>query len=136
MFELTINGTNCPFNFGMGFLREMNKKVSIPVEGMKGVTQNVGFKFIMARLIDGDVEAMVDVLDLANKGCNPRLTKAAIEAFIEDEETDIDEVFETVMGFLKTANATKKAAVDVLDLAEKEKAKQEALEKARLEAMN
>lgn len=132
MFELTINGTNYPFNFGFGFLREVDKKVTVPVEGMKGITQNMGLRFIMARLIDGDVEAIVEVLDIANKGCDPRLTKNVLEAFIEDEGTDIDEVFETVMGFLKKANATKKAAADVLGLAEKEKAKREALEQASL----
>ena len=49
--------------------------------------------------------------------------------------TDIDEVFETVMGFLKTANATKKTTVDVIESVEKEKAKLEATERMRLEAM-
>ena len=33
--ELTINGQVYQFNFGMGFMREMNKKVSMPVDGVK-----------------------------------------------------------------------------------------------------
>ena len=37
MYELTVNNQVVQFNFGMGFLREMNRKVSVPVEGMQGV---------------------------------------------------------------------------------------------------
>ena len=35
MMELTINGTVYEFNFGMGFLREINKRVQTPVDGLK-----------------------------------------------------------------------------------------------------
>lgn len=37
MFELTINDTVYQFNFGMGFMREINKRVSAPVDGLKDV---------------------------------------------------------------------------------------------------
>ena len=30
--ELTINGQVYQFNFGMGFLRDVNKKIQVPVE--------------------------------------------------------------------------------------------------------
>ena len=135
MYELTINGQVVPFNFGMGFLREVNALVSAPVEGLAGVKQNIGLRYIVARLFDGDVEGLVEVLNIANKGCVPRITKAELDTFVEDGRTDIDEVFATVMGFLKTANATKKSAVDVIETMEKEKAKLEAVERMRLEAM-
>ena len=122
-------------NFGMGFLREINKKVSAPVDGMQNVKRNVGLRYSVAKLLDGDVEALVEVLDTANIGCDPRITKSVLDKFIEDPDTDIDEVFEKVLGFLKTANATKKAVLDVIEAVEKEKEKQEAMDRMKMEAM-
>lgn len=135
MYELEINGQMIPFNFGMGFLREINKKIAVPVEGMQNVKQNIGLRYSVAKLLDGDVETLVEVLDIANMGCDQRVTKKALDFFIDDENTDIDEVFERTLGFLKTANATKKATLDVIAEVEKEKAKREALEKRRMESM-
>lgn len=135
MVELEINGQMVPFNFGMGFLREINKKVSVPVEGMPNVRQNVGLRYSVAKLLDSDVEALEEVLDTANMGCDPRLTKKALDFFIDDENTDIEEVFEKTLGFLKTSNATKNVTLEVIEAVEKEKAKQEAMEKMRAEAM-
>ena len=84
---------------------------------------------------DYDVEALVEVLFMANKGCDPRITMDGLDAFINDENTDIDEVFEKTLGFLKKANATKNATLDALNAIEKEKAKREAMEKMRMESM-
>ena len=69
------------------------------------------------------MEALEDVLDTANKGQNPRLTRAAIDAFIDDENTNIDEVFDEVMGFLKTANSTRKVTNQILEAVENQKAR-------------
>lgn len=120
MFELTIDNQVYQFRFGMGFLREMNKCVSVPVEGAKGVNRNVGLRYAIASLIDGDLEALEDVLDIANKAQTPRLTRAALEAYMEDEGTDIDQLFEDVLDFLKKANCTRKTAVAVLEAVEQE----------------
>lgn len=115
MQELTINGKVFKFHYGVGFLREINKKTIIPVEGMKGITKNVGLRYAVMKLYDGDIETLLDVLDIANKNQEPRITKAELDAYIDDESTDIDELFETVMGFLKKTNATKKETMDVLE---------------------
>ena len=37
MMELTIKGQVYQFNFGMGFLREINKQTNVPVDGAPGV---------------------------------------------------------------------------------------------------
>lgn len=108
MFELTINNQVYPFNLGLGFLREMNKKASQPVDGVPGMKKSIGLRYSVAAVMDGDVEALIDVLNVANKGMDPRLTKAELEAYIEDDDTDIDRLFEDVLDFLKKANATKK----------------------------
>lgn len=135
MYELEINGQMVPFNFGMGFLREINKRTSIPIEGMPNVRQNVGLRYSVAKLLEGDVETLVEVLDVANTGCDPRVTKKALDFFIDSEDVDIDEVFEKTLGFLKTANATRNVTLDVVREVEKEKEKREAMERMKMEAM-
>lgn len=108
MFEIVIDGVAYPLRFGMGFLREINQRVQVPVAGKAGVKNNVGLRHYVGRLIDGEVEALLDVIYLANKTETPRLTMLALEAWVEDEGTDIDEEFDRVMGFLRKANVSKK----------------------------
>ena len=126
MFELTMNGVVYQFKFGMGFLREINKTVSKAVDGLENVKKNMGLQYKIAGLIDGDVEDLVEVLECANKGFSPRATKAVIDAHIEDEDTDLDALFDTVLDFLQKANATRKTTNAILEAVEAEKAKQEA----------
>ena len=64
--ELTINGQVYQFNFGMGFMREMNKKVTMPVDGVKDAKKNIGLRYA-GRIMDGD-ESLEDLLLVANKG--------------------------------------------------------------------
>ncbi len=106
--ELTIDGQVYQFNFGMGFLREANKRVSMPVEGMNGMKKDVGARYLIAQVLDGEVDSLVDLLDIANKGQNPRVTKALLDSYIDDPETNIDELFEETKDFLSKANATRK----------------------------
>ncbi|GAB2022417.1 hypothetical protein RyT2_14910 [Pseudolactococcus yaeyamensis] len=123
--ELTISGAVYPFSFNIGFLRDINKTVVVKdIEGVKGFNKNIGLRAAIMGLLDGDLEALVDILNFANKGCNPRLTQQAIEAFLEDETTDIDAVFSDVLEGLKQANATKKATLAVVAAVENNQAKQ------------
>lgn len=107
MFELTINNTVYQFNFGFGFLRDINKTYK-SVDEKTRQERELGLQYNIASLIDGDVEAIVTILDIANKGCDPRITRQDIEKYIEDENTNIDDLFDTVMDFLSKANCTKK----------------------------
>ena len=126
MLELKIKGVVYLFNFGMGFLREINKKISAPVDGLKDVNKNIGLQYTVASVIDGDPEALVDVLEVANKGFSPRVSRNLLDSYIDDAETDIDDLFKTVIDFLKNANATKKAVETILEAVEKQKAKEQA----------
>ena len=121
--ELTINGQVYQFNFGMGFMREMNKKVSMPVDGVKDAKKNIGRRYAVAGIMDGDVEALEDLLLVANKGQNPRATTEILDEYIDDPDTDINQLFEDTMGFLKNANATKKCVQNLEKTIEEEKAK-------------
>ena len=120
MFELTINGNVYGFNFGMGFMREMNKRISTPVEGLD-VKKNIGLQYAVAGILDGDVEELVNVLEVANKGQDLRITRQQLDNFIDDKNTDIDKLFDDVLDFLKRANATKKVTVSLMEELEKRK---------------
>lgn len=107
MFELTIKGTVYPFNLGIGFVREINKTVKVE---MSGVKEDAGLTMAMTHLYDGSVIALVDILDFANKGREPRASKQDLEDYIEDPDTDIEKLFDDVIGFFTKSNATKKQA--------------------------
>jgi hypothetical protein len=126
MFELEINGQVYAFNFGMGFMREINKRVGTPVDGLPDVKKNIGLRYYVASVIDGDLEALVDILEAGNKGQSPRVTKALLDAHIDDPETDIDALFESVIDFLKSANAKKKTVSELMEAVAKERAKMQA----------
>ena len=125
MFELTIGDEVYQFNFGMGFLRDMNKKVDMPVDGLPGVRENVGLRYKISMLFANDLETLVEVLFTANKGFKPRVTPEKLDAYIDDEDTDIDELFKMVLDFLKRANATKKTAEEVAEMFAKRNQKKE-----------
>lgn len=125
MYELQINQSTYEFNFGLGFMRALNKTISVPVENIKGKTREIGMQYKIAEVIDGDIEALEDVLLTANQGFSPRLERSELDKHIEDENTDIDELFEKVLGFLKSANATKKTTREILEEVEKQKQNQE-----------
>ena len=108
MMELTINGQVYQFNFGMGFLREANKTVSEKINNATDKKKDVGATYMIAGIMDGDPEDLVNALDLANRGQNPRVTRALLDSYIENPDTDIDQLFEDTLDFLESANATKK----------------------------
>ena len=123
MFELTINGVVYQFKFGIGFVREINKKVSRKDDN--GATQELGLQYAVAGLIDEDPIALVDILELANKNEKPRVTRAVLDAYIDEECEDISALFADVLAFFESANATKKMTVAVREMvAEAEKKKQ------------
>ena len=107
MFELTIKGTVYPFNLGIVFVREINKTVKVE---MSGVKEDAGLTMAMTHLYDGSVIALVDILDFANKGREPRVSKQDLEDYIEDPDTDIEKLFDDVIGFFTKSNATRKQA--------------------------
>ena len=125
MFELTIKNEVYQFNFGMGFLREVNKRVIAKGESNTNATKNIGLQYLIGGIMDFDVEALVDVLEAANKGQNPRVTRTLLDSYIDDENTDIDALFAEVLDFLSNANATKKTVAAIKEMVEKERAKAE-----------
>ena len=123
MMELTIGGQVYQFNFGMGFLREANKTVTEKI-GESGAKKKSGAAYMIAGIMDGDAEDLVNALDLANKGESPRVTKALLDSYIDNPDTDIDQLFEDTLDFLEKANATRKIVERLKKRIEEAKAQQ------------
>ena len=104
--ELVINGKTYEFNFGMGFIRQIDPKHT---QTTSGVTQNIGLLVEMAKVIDGDLIALYECLRMANKGFTPRIEQADFDRWVEDADTDIEEVFRTVESFFANNNCCKTA---------------------------
>lgn len=120
MYELTIGGQVYPFKFGIGFMREIDQKQK---KTENGITKNIGLQMSIAGVIDGDIEDLINILDIANKTEEPRITRSVIEAHIENDDTDIDALFKEVLDFLKRANVTKKKTAQLLEMLEEQKKK-------------
>lgn len=125
MQSIEINGTAYPVKFGMSFIREINKRVTMTMDAWGGKEENVGLNYYIAKVLDGDLEALQQVLFVANKTENPKLTINLLNDWFEDESTDIDAVFEEVKGFLVRSNCTKRT-YKTIEKAAEEAAKENA----------
>lgn len=119
MFELTIQEQVYQFKFGIGFVKEINKTVAKPVDGIPGEKEEVGLRYSIAKIMDGNVLELIRILVLANKGFEPRITEKVLETYIDDELEDIDTLFNSVMDFLEKANATRRTTKELLEAVRK-----------------
>ena len=104
--EIEVNGEIYQLVAGFGFLHEVNKKLAIDVQST-GTKKEIGLKYMVASIIDGDIDALADCIFYMNVGQTPRLKKVDVENYLEEVD-DIDKVFEDVINFLSQANACKK----------------------------
>ena len=124
MFEININNNIYPLNFGFGFIREIDPKITRKIDGVNGKVEQLGLQMAIAGIKDGSIEDLLDVIFTANKNANgERITKKDIEAHLENPDTDLDSLFDTVIDFLSKANCTKNAVERVDKLIEEENAK-------------
>lgn len=126
MLRLEINGREFSFHFGMGFLKEINSTVVVPVEGAPGAKQKRGLQMAIAEVMDGNVEILADVLYRANFNQEPRITRKELDAYIEDENTDVDELFKAVLDFFEKANCTRKVYQGIQKAIQEQAAKRKA----------
>lgn len=117
--EIEVNGEIYQLVAGFGFLHEVNKKVTVDVPNT-GKKKEVGLKFMVASIIDGDIDALADCIFYMNVGQTPRLKKADVENYLEDVD-DIDKVFDDVINFLSQANVCKKEVRPLVSTQEAEK---------------
>lgn len=131
--ELTINGKVYQFKASIAFMRLANNLVEEKVDNTN-LAQKVGLRYLIAGLIDGDVEQLINALDFMNTGFDQRLTRKEIEDFIEDENVDVDGIFEMVLDFLSKANVSKRTYNALMEQVNREKARRKARRKAMMEA--
>lgn len=121
MLELTINEKTYQFNFNIAFMRSMNKAHKEDAKALWGenARANGGLAVaMMAVFMDDDIDELITMLVEANKGMDPQIKKGEIEKYIEDPDTDLDELLESVKNSLSSSNATKKEMKKVDNLLE------------------
>lgn len=134
--EITIKGQSYPLRFGLKFVKEVNGREMAPVDGLIGVEQGIGLNLMIANIIDGSIEELASAILTANKTEEPRIKEDDLLEFLEDESTDIDDVFEKVLVFFEKANCTRKMFKNVQKSVEAAQKLQEAELKAKLEGQN
>ena len=127
--ELTINVKVYQFKASIAFMRLANNLVEEKVDNTN-LAQKVGLRYLIAGLIDGDVEQLINALDFMNTGFDQRLTRKEIEDFIEDENVDVDSIFEMVLDFLSKANVSKRTYNALMEQVNREKARIKAMMEA------
>lgn len=105
--ELTIENKTYNFRFGIGFVRYLDGKSSIE---QNGVQFGIGLETLIPNLLTGNTVTLSDCLFVANRTENPRVTQEQLDNYIDNENTDIDGLFDDVLKELKKSNATKKKA--------------------------
>lgn len=125
MFELIIKDTAYQLNFGFGFRREIDPRVTQKSNDVQGKAANLGVQQLIAGVMDGDPEDIATAIEVGNRGFEPRIKRAELEAYLESEEADIEEIMEKLLGFFERANCTKKTYQRLQEYAAAEKAKRE-----------
>ena len=105
--ELTIENKTYNFRFGIRFVRYLDGKSSIE---QNGVQFGIGLDTLIPNLLTGNTVTLSDCLFVANRTENPRVTQEQLDNYIDNENTDIDGLFDDVLKELKKSNATKKKA--------------------------
>lgn len=104
--EIKVDDKNVELNFGVAFVRELDK-----VAGMKVNGQSFGFGLTksLPALQAYDPAVLADVLYCAAWANKPRPTQKAIDEFI-DTDSDLEKVFDEVNKAIAESNAVKVAA--------------------------
>ena len=126
--QISVNGKNIELNFGIRFVRELDKKFHLTLEGGKRI--GTGLEETGPLLFTGDILALEDIIQAAAWGADGTLTQEEMDDYLDSVE-DIDTLFETVLKELKNQNATRRKTLAlVADLEERAKA-QSALKKTK-----
>ena len=126
--QISVNGKNIELNFGIRFVRELDKKFHLTLEGGKRI--GTGLEETVPLLFTGDILALEDIIQAAAWGADGTLTQEEMDDYLDSVE-DIDTLFETVLKEFKNQNASRRKTLAlVADLEERAKA-QSALKKTK-----
>lgn len=103
--QLTINGKEYNFKFGVKFVRELDKEFGVVKEGISfGMALNTK----VPELFGGSATALSDFLYAASVTESPRPSADDIDDFV-DTVKDIEPIFDEVIKELEESNAGKLA---------------------------
>lgn len=128
--ELIINENVYNFRFGIGFVRYLDGKASVKQDG---VIFGVGLETLLPNLLSKNTVTLVDCLIAANRTEKITVTQDILDKYIDDDSTDIDQVFEDVIEELKKSNASKLKTAKIIEDIKKN---EELLELQRKQLMN
>lgn len=119
---IKIDGTDYRVKFGVGFVRELDKKYY--TENKTGtVKYGLGIETQVPLLLTGDVVALAEILYAGTCTEEKRPSLKQIDEYIDQAE-DVEAVFKETAGELKKSNATR---VKVGELEKNLRAEEEAL---------
>lgn len=103
---LDINGKECELNFGIGFIRDLDKMYF--VQSKSGMKFGNGLEIKIPLLLVGDVVTLAEFIHMGTARMDKRRpSMQEIDEFIDRAE-DIDAVFSEVIDELKKSNACKR----------------------------
>lgn len=102
--QLTINGKKVQLNFGVGFVRELDRFYGL--SNQAGFNLGMGLTKAIPSLKSYDSAVLAEVIQCASE---PSVTLADVDELIDNPKTDIEKLFDDVLKELKEANAVKLA---------------------------
>ena len=116
---LTIGDKEYEVNFGIRFVRELDKKYF--TTDANGVKWGMGLEIVLPQiLMANDALILSEVLYMGTCTLKSRPTPADVDTFI-DECEDIEALFDEVIEELKKQNATKTKLMEIEKIIETEK---------------
>lgn len=110
---VNIDGKEHEVRFGIRFVAELDKKYA----DSKNAGYGVGLAYAVPLLLDGDVVALADVLNLSFCTEKNAPSRDKVDSYVESVE-DIEGLFNEVLDELKKQNATKIKAAKMVALYE------------------
>lgn len=108
---ITINGKEVELNFGVRFVRELDKHMPIKMK-VKGMGEQ-SFGMALSRVVPGlqtyDTALLADVIYYATWANKARPSQEDIDSFIDDPSTDIEKLFDEVTTAMSESNSVKLA---------------------------
>lgn len=114
---ITINGKEYEIHFGIGFIRELDKKYF--TQNRSGVKFGMGAEVKIPMLLANDVVTLSEILYAGTCTEKKRPTQQEIDDYVDDVE-DIEALFDEVISELKKHNATKLRMKEFQELLEKQ----------------
>lgn len=119
---LKINDKEYEVRFGIGFVRELDKKYNVTY--IAGQKMGYGIEATVPLLLGGSATVLSDLLYAGTVNCKERPTPKEIDEYIDSVE-NYDAFVEQVLDELKKQNATKTRVAELIKKHEEAKAQEE-----------